>query len=186
MNVNKRGIKQRKKAQFYLLAAAIIIAVIVGIAVLVRYTGDKPKKIIAYDLSDELGLEASKVIDYGIYQEENTTELIENFSDLYITKYGESKANVNWYLVYGDEDGLYYTVYNRTEGGGLALGRSEFPIFRLKKQDKKEAETWIKNGDKYSSITVNGNVYEVKINPGKVFYFVLEEYVEGEKHIVPG
>ena len=58
---------RQKKAQFYLVAAIIIVMILVGIASIQTYAIAKPKPRKIKDISAELNEETSRIIDYGIY-----------------------------------------------------------------------------------------------------------------------
>jgi len=62
--MKKRGMFGDKKAQFYLLAAIIIIAVIIGFAGVSNFY-KKREAVKVYDLGEELEIEGKNVLDYG-------------------------------------------------------------------------------------------------------------------------
>jgi len=59
---------RQKRGQFYLIAALIIIAVIIGFAGISNYI-QKKEVIKLYDLGEELGIESQNVLDFGTYNE---------------------------------------------------------------------------------------------------------------------
>jgi len=72
--------KRGRKGQFYLLAAIIIIVLIIATVAIVNYS-KKKKDIRVYDLSEELEIESSKVLDYGAVNEDyRWDKFTKNFS----------------------------------------------------------------------------------------------------------
>ena len=72
----KRG---NKRGQIYLVAAIIIVMILAGIASVKTYAvaTTEPRKI--KDISSELKEETSRIIDYGIYSNNNLNVLLNSF-----------------------------------------------------------------------------------------------------------
>jgi hypothetical protein len=109
------------KAQYYLMAAAIIVVVLLGMSVATNYltTKDEPKKF--YDLGDELKEECARIIDYGIYNEVNVTDLIGIFVQEDLLEYiGQKDLDVDFVFIYGEKENIkVVTSINNT----LIVGR---------------------------------------------------------------
>ena len=62
-----------KKGQFYLIAAILLIAILIGFSSTTNFSRNKPQpKLI--EIRDELRLEGEKVLDYKIYNSESKFE----------------------------------------------------------------------------------------------------------------
>ena len=69
-----------KNAQFYILAAVIIIIVVTGLVTIVNYLVTKPEPAKLYDLSKQLEKESTRLINYGVAtNQEDIGEVIDNF-----------------------------------------------------------------------------------------------------------
>lgn len=112
---------KNKKAQYYLMAAAIIIAVILGVSVATNYIITKNKPVSFYNLGEELKEECARIIDYGIYNEIDTPGLIESFVEESLIKYIRQKdIDVEFIFVYGEKENIKIANYTN---GTLNQGR---------------------------------------------------------------
>ncbi len=104
-----------KRAQFYILAVAIISAVVISLAVVYNhvYGVAEPEKF--YDLSEELKSESARVIDYGVYNNEDVPLLIENFSNLAARNLLGKYPDIGFVFIYGDEAGISIENYGEED-----------------------------------------------------------------------
>lgn len=95
----------KKKGQFYLLAAIVIIGVLVGFVSILNYTS-KTSSLRLYDLGKNLEIESEAVMDYSKI---SGIDEVEDFTSLFDTYVGE---NAEVYFVnnleayYYDENGI--------------------------------------------------------------------------------
>ncbi len=169
-----------KKGQFYLIAAIIIIAIMIGFAAISNYA-KKRGTIKLYDLGEELGIESANVLDYGTYSELNETQmqsLIEDFIENYAAYLGEGR---NLYFIFGNEKKITIMGYQELatdislESGGevLVVGGGE-PSF------SKEFFP----GSRLVVITINKVEYTFRLKSGENFYFIIYEEIGGEEYVV--
>ncbi len=163
---HKKGMKstifsiKNRRGQFYLIAALIIIAVIIGYAGISNYI-QKKESIKLYDLGEELGIESENVLDYGTYNELDMELLLTSF----ITSYAEYiEEGIEITFIFGNYEEV--TVIEYTE---LAVNPN--------------IETYEPLGGKVI-VEINGIDYEFKLKPGENFYFVISQEIEGEQHVV--
>src|SRR3989344_4139149 len=64
-----------KNGQFYLLAAIVIIAIIIGFASVSNYIKNK-SSVTVYNLRDELGIEGAQVLDFGTIKGDEVSVII--------------------------------------------------------------------------------------------------------------
>ncbi len=92
-----------KRGQYFILAAVIIVIILLGMYAITSYTEMRPSQARIYDLSGNFLLEAQNVIDYGIYNDEDVNELLENFS----YKFHEYAGNdTEFIVIYGNRSNL--------------------------------------------------------------------------------
>jgi len=176
----KRG---DKKAQFYLVAAMVIISLIIGFATIQNYT--KKKQVKIYDIKDELGIEGGNVLDYGIFnleKDSDITALVENFSNDFFNYAGAEKRE--FYLVFGNTEGGIYIINNtEIEKGTMSIeiGGERSGITNTISKIK---ATPISPSDGGVTVTINGIDYSFKLKGGENFYVIISQEIEGEQHIV--
>ena len=94
-----------KRGQFYLVAAIVIIAVIVGIAGISNYSKKSEDRELT-DLKIELNSEIEKTFEYISNQELSFSQSLviwKNLSSIYISKIGTNKNSV---FLFGDSTNL--------------------------------------------------------------------------------
>lgn len=143
---------RNKKAQFYLIAAIIIIAGIITISSVTNYiyVKQEPKKF--HDLGDILNLEGKYVIDNAVYNKKNVNSNIEAYLSLF-SKYLEENTNEDFNLIvlYGKAkpgENITGKIYSRSSIGdvNINIGSSSFQV----------------NGGE----TISTNTTQVTIQPG--------------------
>ena len=180
---NKRGWQKSrkvKKAQFYIIAAIIIVGVLFSIVAISTYIKSKPQPSIFYDLSKELDLESTNVINYGTYSGEDMPKLLENFSDTYASYAGEDTELI---LVYGTEASATAIVYSPEETGTISvdIGTGTPLQFTPTRPGKKKGEAEISGGK--IDINVENVTYNFELNQGENFFFVLKKQIGEEEHV---
>lgn len=173
-----------KRGQFYLAAAIVIIAVIIGFAAIQNFT-QRQSSVQLYDVKDELGIEGGKVLDYGTYNvdnEEEKEELIQNFTSEYNEYAGEGR---NLYFVFGNTRKIFVIKYEEVVSGSVSVsfgeggGRAGLKTF-IKGG---EVETYVPEGNQVT-ITIDGLDYDFELKRGENFYFIISQEIEGEQHVV--
>ena len=150
----KRG---NKSGQFYLIAAFAVISILIGIVSIQNYSKAKKSFPAIYDMKKELETEAGYVLEYGIANNLNNTQLMENFTAVF----SNSSKDTEFYFVFGKGENLSAYKYF-----GGARETEEYRI---------ETNKVI--------LTVNNLEYKFNITQGENFYFVIYNEEQGEKYI---
>lgn len=122
-----------KKAQFYLIAAVIIVMVILSLAAVSNYVNVKKTPQKFYDLADILNSEGKYVVLNAAYTDKNVNTNIENYLYLF-SKYLEDNTDEDFNIIifYGDSESNNVTgkVYSRSSVGNvnIYLGDSPFTV----------------------------------------------------------
>jgi len=177
-----------KQAQFYLIAALIIATVIIGLATITNYIKTKKEPVKFYDLSSELSEEGSRVIDYGIYNEEDIPARIENFTDEYFIKYAEKKERgTEIVFVYGDRENVTVSTYTTENTGTITVDYGTAFSTVLSGENK-----YVANRTSFTPLESEGYTVKVKIfgveysfylKQGENFFFVINKKTEEETYI---
>ena len=174
----KRGMYRNKKAQFYIFAALIISAVIIGIALYTNYAKTK-KDTRLYDLGNELDLETGYVYDYGVYKksEITTDELMSNWTDKYLDYIKDKEIIEKWFFVYGNENELRAMAFFSVETGSIGIGSSKIIVNETKKKEIKD----VRDVGGKVNVEFQELNYEFKLEKGENFFFIIssEGYVAG-------
>jgi len=180
--------KRGKKAQFYLIAAVIIVAILIGLASLTNYITINKKPARFYDLSSELDEEGARVVDYGIYNEENVPERIENFTEEYFVYYSEKKERGSELVfIYGDRENVTVSTYS-TENTGTVSVDYGTSSFELSGEDKyvSNKTSFIPSSteDFLVKVRVLGVDYDFNLKEGENFFFIINKNTTEERYIV--
>jgi len=178
--VDNRFYLKNKKAQFYLVAAIIIVMIISGIASVKTYAiiTSEPKSI--QEVSGELREENPRIVDYGIYNDKEITKIVENFNSNFSEYFLKKTENANIVFIYGNKTDLYSIQYNNFSTGSVfATVGGSAPTWAN--------PTYISNITRLTSLygdSVNVNIlnrnFSFNITSNEMFYFVITQEKEGE------
>ena len=177
--------KGKKKGQFYLLSAIIIISIIIGFSTISTYTR-KGGDVRIFDLGEELSIESANVLDYGTYpanQEDIASEgglndFIEGFVDDYADYIGEDKEIS---FVFGNKNDVNVVNYEEEERGSASYGSSKISIGRRERSESGPGEIKVTNNK--ATITFKDKDYDIELKPGENFFFVISQDIGEEVHI---
>jgi hypothetical protein len=174
---------KNRKGQFYLIAAIIIIAVIIGFAAIKNYT-QKKEVIKLYNLGDELKIESENVLNYGTYngfEEEEMEEFLTEFIESYADYASEGK---NLYFLFGNSQKFNFIVYQElVKTINIDIGEG---INIIQADDVGELQEYLPEDGEIDKviITIEDLVYEFDLEQGENFYFIISQEIEGEQYVV--
>jgi len=157
-----------KRGQIFLIAAIVIIGIIVGLVTVVNIVkvGNENKGF--YDLADEVGFETKQVLDYGVYNSQDTNALIEEF----LIKYADYISQERVLFIFGNETNITGLFFNQSVIGSVGInagGVSNEIII----QDITEETAEVLFDDGEVTVIINGIPYIFKLKPGQNFFFVI-------------
>ena len=188
---------QRKRGQFYLLAAIVIIVLILGYAGVSNYI-NKRNATKVYDVKEELNIEGKDVLEFGVLRSDDITlttisgenitgenAIIQHFITLY-TIYLESVGeNINLYYIFGNGNTIKAYKIADVEIGSLTLNiegaASTNNIIKKSVQELSQSEYAVDN--QKVNVTINGNNYPFDLKEGENFYFIVSQTVGGEQYV---
>lgn len=165
----------KKRGQFYIVAAIIIISVLLGIAALTNYIITKPQPAKLYDLGKELDLETGNVVAHGIYTDKATLDsLMENWANQYVN-YAHQYGEIEWVFIYGNYNKVTVLVFSEQTIGtiDICVSGGECSTITLTGQEvRKDIQSPTGN-----QIEINAfdNKYDFQLNTGENFFFVLNK-----------
>ncbi|MCW8965383.1 MAG: hypothetical protein OQK82_01655 [Candidatus Pacearchaeota archaeon] len=171
-----------RKGQFYLLSAIVIISIIIGFSAISTYT-KKTDTVRVFDLGDELEIESSNVLDYGTYNADEIDDLdefLKNFTEEYAEYVGEDTEIA---FIFGNAADENATVVNYEE---IVIGDIEIGSSTITSTQRvtNESSAYITSNEGENIITIyfKGISYDMNLNPGENFYFVISQRVGDEVH----
>ena len=166
--MNKRGQKsihffsKNKRGQYYLVAAMIFIGIIFILISIVNQSKKETNTRI-YELSKEMKIESSKVIEYYANTSDNK---IENFTKEYSEYVGQE---TNIYFITGNRTSSFQEVYNYTNGTKMNITSFTFD-----------------SGENTLNVTIEEKLYSFEFEKGENFYFIITQTDGDEKYILRG
>ncbi len=140
-------LRKNKKAQYYLLAAAVIVAVLIGVSFVTNYAITRKRPMRFYALSYELKEEATRVMDYAIYNGMDVNELMQDFIEDFIKYAAGTDVNINFLFVYGNSSGIKIVIYTNDT---LNTGRMSYEtVFEDSEAD------FVCNGETIDNLNLN-------------------------------
>lgn len=171
-----------KRGQFYIIAAIIIVLAIATIASVKTYAYTKPRPRTIESMGSELREESLRIVDYGIYNRENITKLLNNFTDEYADYFLKKTNNANVIFVYGNKTDLFAAKYDTISTGKVSatIGNSG---------TNWNMETSFTNRTKINAVgnsvivTIFNKDYLFNLQDNEMFYFVIVQEKEGEVYV---
>ncbi len=176
----------KKRGQFYLIAAIVIVIVILSLSQITNYLVSKKEPLKFYDLSEELNEEGARVIDYGVYNSQNIQAIIQDYLANYFINYSKEKESETKFLfLYGDRNLVTAITYSRESTGEISIvwGGGSFTL-EATANYVPDSNTFTPTADGKVSMTLLNNTYEFDLKEkGQNFFFVIARDAETEKHI---
>ena len=173
---------KNKRGQFYIVAAIIIVLVLTSLTTIKTYANIKSNPQIIENIGSNLKVETPKIIDYGVYNGNDTNSLMGNFSSKDFAAYFLTKTDyANAVFVYGNKDGLHRVNYTKGESGTIELGGT---IIQLKNSKVEVGEITLENKGKDSvEVEILKKKHKFKLKDNQIFYFIITKEENGENYI---
>jgi len=114
-----------KRGQFYIIAAALIIAVLAGLATVENRATVSSNSAVFYDMGDNFGKESVRIVDSGVYNKESQGDIEKKIYDFYenYTRYSVAKdpySSISF--VYGDRSRAIIGTLNTAQASTDIFG----------------------------------------------------------------
>ncbi len=175
---------KNKRGQFYIVAAIIIILAVAGIASIRTYAVITPKPRSIESVGSELREEGFRVVDYGIYNKENITKYLNNFTDAYAPYFLRKTGNANAIFVYGNKTDLFSTKFDNVSTGRVSasVGTSN-PSWNMDTSFVNRTRIDYDHETNKVTVIIFNNPYKFDIRDNEMFYFVIIDEKDGEVYI---
>ena len=177
-----RKLKEDKRAQFYLIAAIIIIIALSSLTTTKNYIIANSKSNIIQEVSLNLKKEAPKIIEYAFhnqYNQEDKEDLIKNFTSRDFAEYFLEKINnANIIFIYGNKTSLHSIQYKKEKFGNLdelvAVVEGDGGSWNDINEFSKYAPISDINSDDNITVTVFGSQdFDFDLIDSEIFYFLI-------------
>ena len=173
----------KRRGQFYLIAALVIIAVITGLATIYNYAKVTEEDTTVYDLTSEIDYEASQVIDRGLFSNAtaNISFQLENLTDYY----ARTNTGSDFLIIFGNSSLLTILLYNSSSTGsiGVSLGNTNIAITQSTVEGKSSVTISLGSQRQITIILPPGVEYTFTLGEGQMFYLVLRKEEGGESYV---
>ena len=185
-----------KRAQFFLLAAVIISAIVISLGITANRATVNREPGSFYDFSYEVKREAGAVLDYEIYtniQIDGVDQPLEDFVELLAKDIRDKNPNANFKFLYGNNETLTERDFGDTGSG--AIIPSSITIGGFDQEVSHPAGTYDENsgttvydsedigeGETFS-LEVEGNEFSFPISRHRQVVFIMQKDVEDESFV---
>src|SRR3989344_5046644 len=156
-----------KRGQVFLVAALIIIGVVISLIKISNrgIARDEPEAF--FDLSDEIGFETKRVLDYGVI---NGVDDVDDLAKDLLNNYSENIAKNDVAFIYGDlsNNELWAYYYNPVQVTAVRISGT-YQTLNLFSGGRVD----VKYFGNQATILLNGVDYVFDLRKGQNFYFVI-------------
>lgn len=149
-------LKRGKKAQFYLLAAIVIIALVIGFFSVTNYS-KREKNTRVNELAEELKTEGQKILEIGAAT----------------GNYPWDSFTKNFSVYAGEDVEVVYVIGNQTE----------CVLFRYDENGNKVYDILSTPQGNILGVSYDQAGAYFNIRPGENFYFIIIQNINGEKYV---
>ena len=171
----------QKRGQFFLIAALVIIAILIGITTIYNVVNAAEEDQTVYDLTNEIDFESVQLLDNGIFNERTENQINQHVKSL-MDNYASSNPESDLITIYGDFDQVSILYYSSIEHGtvGVSTGGSsiEQPI-----EVSEERQKTINPVDKKVKVVIGDIYYEFILTAGQNFYIIVKKDNKGERFV---
>src|SRR3989344_3846367 len=153
----------KKRDQFFLVAALVIIAVVASLATVYNNVKVSQQEVSVYDLSKQIKYEGLQYLDSTSHYASNQGEVAIYLTDL-VLSYSTSYPDTNIIIIYGNLTNIQAIEYNSTSNGMACIGTAcqsnqipqiIYPETQIQRVDYSTGSVTILLGDDPYSFDIN-------------------------------
>ena len=174
----------KKRGQFFLIAAIVIVGIILGLATVYNTAKSSKEDTTVYDLSDEINFEAAQVIDNGVFNgEELSGTVVPTRIEILTEFYSNENPESDLIIIYGDKIKATALFYNSLETGTVSISIAGNPSKITLTKTEREKEILEIEKNKVTIDLGEGVTYDFSLREGQVFYLVIKKENSCERYI---
>ena len=175
---------KNKRGQFYLIAAILILIVVAGIIGVKTYVTITPQPRGIQSVGSELKEESFRVVDYGIYNNKDITEYLNNFTEIYSPYFLKKTNNANIIFVYGNMTNLSAVKYEKASTGSVTANIGDLSaVWNPVGINVNRTQINVAGLGGKVNVTIFNNSYSFDLKNNEMFYFVIVQEKEGEVYV---
>jgi hypothetical protein len=177
-----------KRGQFYLMAAVIISAILLGISTVKNYANTKEKPDSMKEIGIELREEGYRLVEYSENkdpgEDSKKNDLIENFLAYNYSEYFLEKTNnADAVFIYGKGNSLHALKYTKGDSYSSINVEGENGWDSISKSDSRKTDIEDSDSDNKINVKIDEKNYYFKISNGNIYYFYYLIYQENNGEI---
>ena len=169
------------RAQFFLIAAVIIVFLVSSLVVVHNKAESKKEDSFTYDLEKEIVYESGKTFDVGTFQAKEDSQVnseIENLSD----SYSKLNPKTDFVFIYGNESEVVFLQYDSTDTGGVSISFGGNAVEFDTEQTRRQRVSLPRTGNALQ-LNLDEARFEFNLRQGKNFFTLLKKENEGERFV---
>tara|TARA_Y100000310_G_scaffold168628_1_gene168675 strand:- start:91 stop:621 length:531 start_codon:yes stop_codon:yes gene_type:complete len=174
-----------KRGQVFLMAAILIAGIVVGLSAIDTKTETGSSNEAFYDLSEEVGFETKRVLDYGVFNP--PAGLLRTFvKDEFLIKYKDYIVKEEVLFVYGDASNIYalHFMTGETIGEiGISAGGVSTAVDISIVTDE---QAYVEYTGNVVTVKIREIDYPFILRDGQNFFFVIIKHEDEEKFVATG
>lgn len=181
----------KKRGQFYILAAIMIILAVSGMASIATYAVVKSQPRDIYNFAEDITRESAYITDFGIIADKDVEPLLINlttnqFANLFLAE----TENASSLFVYGNSTDIYVVKIYEDDagaivtdilGGGTPITNIDIPFKGVVIEQTITPKTANTN---HIRVKLLGAQFKFDVKDSEMFYFVILETKDGEVYII--
>lgn len=160
-----------KGGQLFIVAALIIAGALYGLTSSVNAVQVSKPDTAFYDLSKEINFESKRVIDFGVYNQQDNKELVRQF----LVEYSDYIAQEQAIFVFGNEGNLWGLTFTGSYSGGIGVSAGTVPnSFSIQQTVNQDAIAEIDNSNSPNILVkIDDITYPFQLKKGENFFLVI-------------
>jgi|SRR3989344_2818197 len=164
----------QKKAQFYLVAAVVIIGVVATLATIYNSVPKSKEDNSLNFLAEEMKFEVSRTLDSAVFNSINETEKKARI-DFLADFYSNSNPTTDFFMLYGDD--IQYTLIEKSQN-------NYFTNVKLGNKTLITNQAFVRDNETITIDFSNDEKLSYELTPTQSTFFFLTKEKGGEKFIV--
>ncbi len=169
----------KRRGQFYLIAAVVVIGVLAGFSTIYNSTRISPEDTLIYYLSEEINFEASQVLDNSArteVSEEETLNRLNALVNFYATKNPENEI----VTFYATENSVTLSVYNSPSQNTTKIYLEDSTSPLSFEQGSNSSSANVTRIENFRISFSEGNFHNLELRQGKSFVAIIKKEKAGE------